>query len=308
MVKKPVVIPHRSIDESLLFYKANIATRQGFGMDIYAPDFKHQGVVLFQDNGIGKKGLPIRCNYYLIVLCIDGEADRTINQHSFRLRPHTFHVIKPGDIYSLKNATSDFDMLLLMFEPKVLDCLGKQMDGLRDLLGADEHSKPCGDLSIEDFLNWRRGYEVLNVELKQDRSYQEIAVAAGLIQLLSWARRGLHLSGIKPKVSKGQKLYIRYRALVEKSFNDLRSVKDYAEPLQVTSKHLSETVKSMSTKPALHFLHDRQLREAEYLLGRTEFSISDISRVLKYDTVSHFGRFFKGKKGVTPQGYRDSLK
>ena len=52
------------------------------------------------------------------------------------------------------------------------------------------------------------------------------------------------------------------------------------------------------------YIHREKLREAEYLLRHTDYSLTEISSYLKYPSQSHFTQVFKKYKGQTPQQYR----
>jgi AraC-like DNA-binding protein len=52
------------------------------------------------------------------------------------------------------------------------------------------------------------------------------------------------------------------------------------------------------------YIHREKLREAEYLLRHTEFSLSEITSYLNYPSQSYFTQIFKKYKRQTPQQYR----
>ena len=52
------------------------------------------------------------------------------------------------------------------------------------------------------------------------------------------------------------------------------------------------------------YIHREKIKEAEYLLRHTEYSLSEIASYLKYTSQSHFTRVFRQYLGRTPQQYR----
>ena len=56
------------------------------------------------------------------------------------------------------------------------------------------------------------------------------------------------------------------------------------------------------------YIHREKLREAEYLLRHTEYSLSEITSYLNYPSQSYFTQIFKKYRGQTPQQYRDGRK
>ena len=74
--------------------------------------------------------------------------------------------------------------------------------------------------------------------------------------------------------------------------------------MKVSAKHLSEIVKSATGLTALHYIHERVIQEAEYLLVYTLLSIKEIAFTLQFDDPSHFSRFFKKHKQLSPIEFR----
>ena len=54
------------------------------------------------------------------------------------------------------------------------------------------------------------------------------------------------------------------------------------------------------------YIHREKIREAEYLLRHTDYSLSDIALFLNYPSQSYFTQIFKKYRQQTPQQYRDS--
>ena len=54
-------------------------------------------------------------------------------------------------------------------------------------------------------------------------------------------------------------IYDEFRYLVQLYFLELKSVREYAEKIHVTPKHLSETVKKISGESALEIIHKTQI-------------------------------------------------
>ena len=53
------------------------------------------------------------------------------------------------------------------------------------------------------------------------------------------------------------------------------------------------------------YIHREKLREAKYLLERTDYTLTQITAFLNYPTQSYFTQIFKKYEGCTPQQYRD---
>jgi AraC family transcriptional activator of pobA len=101
-----------------------------------------------------------------------------------------------------------------------------------------------------------------------------------------------------------QALLHKYITLINAHYIEKRKVEDYAELLFVTPNHLSQVVKSVSGKNALHFINERVLSEARSFISYTELGIAEISYRVGFSDPSNFGKFFKKHTGLSPFDYR----
>ena len=96
----------------------------------------------------------------------------------------------------------------------------------------------------------------------------------------------------------------QFLSLIELHFNTMKTVSEYAELIDLSPKHLSETVKEKLGESALYFIHKRVVKEAKYLLVYTNKTIYSIAIALNFQDASQFTRFFKQKVGLSPKKYR----
>lgn len=111
----------------------------------------------------------------------------------------------------------------------------------------------------------------------------------------------------KAQFSQGEILFKRFiEQLTTYESND-RSVKAYAERLCVTPKYLSTVCKAVSGKTALEWIHDFLADTITHKLKYTDSSIKEIADELGFPNISFFGKFVKGRFGVSPKEYRLQL-
>lgn len=82
--------------------------------------------------------------------------------------------------------------------------------------------------------------------------------------------------------------------------------------LEELSRHCGLCTRSLSLKFKAElgmgipeYIHREKLREAKYLLERTDYTLTQITAFLNYPTQSYFTQIFKKYEGCTPQQYRD---
>lgn len=99
-------------------------------------------------------------------------------------------------------------------------------------------------------------------------------------------------------------VYQKFIQLVNNYYIEKRTVEEYAELMNITAKHLSQTVKQTSGKNALAFINDRIIAEAKTLIRYTPLDIAEIAYQLNFSDPANFGKFFKKHTGSTPLEFR----
>ncbi|MDQ4141465.1 MAG: helix-turn-helix transcriptional regulator, partial [Bacteroidota bacterium] len=101
------------------------------------------------------------------------------------------------------------------------------------------------------------------------------------------------------------KYYQDFQNLIKESLlTDNRNISQYAKELGVTTIHLNRICQSVAGKSALHVVQDYLIQGALNYLNNTDYSVSEISYILKVKDPFYFSRLFKKHIGVSPKVYR----
>ena len=82
------------------------------------------------------------------------------------------------------------------------------------------------------------------------------------------------------------------------------TVRDYAENLGVTTTHLTRVCRETAGKPATHFIRDKTMEEARFLLKETNEKIGVIASDLGFKSPAYFTRVFTETFGQSPKAFR----
>ena len=104
--------------------------------------------------------------------------------------------------------------------------------------------------------------------------------------------------------SRHKKVFESFIELVEKYHNEERSVGFYSNKLCISSKYLSQIIKSVSGFSAPDVISKYVILEAQHLLRHTDMSVKEISDQLNFPNHSFFYKYFKQHTGCTPNSYR----
>lgn len=99
----------------------------------------------------------------------------------------------------------------------------------------------------------------------------------------------------------------KFQNLVQQQFRELRTIKSYAEQLNVSAKYLTEIVKRSTGRHASEMITEQVIKEAKLLLQNPHLSIGEIADKLHFGDQSFFGKYFKRQTAVSPKRYRESV-
>lgn len=97
----------------------------------------------------------------------------------------------------------------------------------------------------------------------------------------------------------------RFLRLAQEHFREERFVEYYADALEVTTKHLSRTVKNQTGFTAVEWLERFIILEAQVLLKSSNLHVQQIADQLHFPSQSVFGKFFKKATGYSPREFRN---
>ncbi len=109
---------------------------------------------------------------------------------------------------------------------------------------------------------------------------------------------------LKVDLTRQEELTIRFWHILQENVKIERSVQFYADALNVTTGHLSKTLKEVSGKTASQLIESAVIVEARLLLMDPKLSIAQIAQELRFPDQSFFGKYFKKHVGLSPSAYR----
>jgi AraC family transcriptional activator of pobA len=109
------------------------------------------------------------------------------------------------------------------------------------------------------------------------------------------------------KYSSTEKTAVHFFRLLEIHCRAQHSVRFYADALNISSGHLTKTIKQITEITAKQCIENALILEAKILLQNSDFTILKISEELKFANTSFFSNFFKKHTSLSPSEYRIRL-
>jgi len=165
------------------------------------------------------------------------------------------------------------------------------------------------NLSSEEYELIKQSFEDIIKEYERF-SYEKDYILRNYIYILLLRIREIYRPYIKEfqaKASRAFKLANRFKHLVEKNFKVMHEVKQYAEKLSISTRHLTDVVNKTFGKSPREVISDMLLLEAKVQLGSTDKTATEIALELNFNDQAHFNHFIKQKTGYSPLELRKYL-
>ena len=296
--------PLLNVEEAIKMYKHLLKPNPHFGTDVYADNYKPEGIALIEDESTQSKGLPIRFDCYALILRLKGESRRSVDQYHYTIEPRSFQLINPGSLFSFEDISKSAKTFVLLFDKTFIteDNLSSHIKN--SLLSYHQLHIENVQLDGSLYAQVLDIFEQINAEFRiKSNGYQNLMkmYINQLLYLLQREKEKLHKEN---DITQLEHICSNFLSLIEENFEEKKRVYEYAVLLDITPNHLSETIQQTLGNSALSYIHKRILKEMEFLLCHSTLSIKQIASKLNVDTASQLGRFFKHHKGVTPKEFR----
>ncbi len=293
-----------TIKQILETYKHLHTSAPHFGMDIYSPSFVPKDIVLLHNSGGKSSGVPVRCDHYILILCLRGGSIRNVKQQEYKIDAHSLQLLPAGLIHSFIDSDDDSEFYVLLFEKEFLLQENIDTQKLEEMLYKFHENPSDALLDLPTFKTVVTLFEQLDSELKNEKSQYLLLSKMILTQLLFILEREKKSAHNTKLITRPQEIGTQFLCLIEQNFEYIKDVQSYAKMLDITPKHLSSTIKETLNASALSFIHSRVMKEIQYLLAYSDKSVAQISVYLNFENPSEMGRFFKKFEGITPKVYR----
>ena len=104
--------------------------------------------------------------------------------------------------------------------------------------------------------------------------------------------------------SRYSRSFADFKSSVKQSCTPMKSIKQYAGEINITSVHLNRICQSIAGRTALQIVHEFLILEAEKLLLQTDLQIAQIAYKLNFEDPAYFSRLFRKYTGVSPKEFR----
>lgn len=250
---------------------------------------------------IGTVTEPMKFTSATSVYVRRGECEVIIDLRRLKIKAPCFINIREGQILQCESISADFEAACIVFSKRMRDSLFMQINSAYPTISAGQVFS-IAESEVQSYEDLCR-----NLRLLQDSGNQWANEA--VLHLLAYFFFSVAVKAFvnaPAHRSSGERLVDMYLGLVQERFRTDRKLDIYAAELGVTAKHLSRSVKRITSFTASEWIERYLILEAKVLLKSTNMTIQQISDELGFSSQSFFGKYFKSSVGVSPREYRNS--
>ncbi|MFY1045761.1 helix-turn-helix domain-containing protein [Chryseobacterium sp. GP-SGM7] len=241
--------------------------------------------------------------FYAVLFFRRAEGSVVIDNREFALDVNRFFFINYNQVYSFKCSESN-EGDVIFFTKSFYNHVytgNKMIRSDTALRNVSPFISPKSDNLFD--IN-RTFLELHNEYQSKRKSKKEILCLLLKVLMLKYIRNSSKKNVIDRSVDHKKKLVDDFNDLVNVHYKELKTTSKYADQLNINSSYLNTLVKEFLDITAGQVIKNRVILEAERLLLHTSLSIIEISYELGFNDNSHFGKYFKSVKGISPNNFR----
>jgi AraC-like DNA-binding protein len=249
---------------------------------------------------------PHRHPYFQILYVERADGRHIVDHALYENMKDEVYLICPGQVHCWEDVTDAIGMRIYFNEDFLIDSTLSvnaiwELNLLREMGGAAIKLTDIERTQIDQIINmmFREHKHKSQEYASVVRSFLNVL----LIQLYRIFQR--ESEGTWP-LQRRTSLVENFQKLVGQHVAERRSVKFYADRLDVSMGYLNEQVKRQMGMTPGEYVKKTAVTEAKRLIANTNLSMAEIAQSLGFTDGSYFCRLFKTEMGMTPMKFKQS--
>ena len=257
-----------------------------------------------------KTEMPHKHNYYEMCFFTGGGGEHEIDFITHSIKPPSIHFLRPGQVHLIRRGEA-YKGYLIIFSEEFFNLRFHKMEIIPGYpLVTQLENGPILNLTPKQFDEFHQLLINIEEELTEsDADTEEIIIAYLKIFFLKLRQHFAKLISSQNEAGGTMKKTVyEFNQLVDKHYDQIHHVKDFAELMGESPVQLNRAIKTVTGKTASEVIIERLILEAKRLLLFSDLSNKEVAYKLNYEDPSYFARIFRKKTGFTPSGFRAKMK
>lgn len=249
--------------------------------------------------------VPYRQDYYSFFIAESGIMEIEIDVIRYTVKKNDLIFNNPSHVIQVLSISGDMTGKVIAFKKEFLD--GEIFNPTEKL--SFINSFPFLSLDEKEDLMVRELIQEMKAKLGDQQRPNRRQVAINLIGVLLHeidAIFKLKHGNAEKKFTSKETINYQFHNLVSTFYLQERSVRFYADMLNITPRHLNELSREVTGKSASDQIDELIIREAKIFLRNTNLSVKEIAETLRFSDQFSFSKYFKRFVKLSPTAYRES--
>lgn len=247
---------------------------------------------------------PVKFSASASIFVRRGECQADISLVNYNITGPSLVNIRRSNILMPSFVSSDFDAVCVVLSKRMTEAMFMCINSLPAFNMATCHpvvEVPEHQVAAYEVLYRRLG----EISAATDNEYIFQAQLYAMVQFFFQTGWHTYKQFVNDIPTPHGRIADRFMTLVRQNFKHERFLEFYANRLEITSKHLSRTIKAQTGVSAVEWIERFIVLEAKVLLKSSNLNIQQISDELHFPSQSFFGKYFKKKTGMSPKEFRN---
>ena len=143
---------------------------------------------------------------------------------------------------------------------------------------------------------------------QKNTGYEDVCQAYMEILIIRLMRNTALAVPTEPQVVSGNRQCAAVKRYIDLHFKESLTLDQLAEDAHMNKYYLSHAFKREYGVSPINYMITRRIEESKYLLAETDLSMSQISQLLGFSSLSYFSQVFRRTQSVSPMEYRQNTK
>ncbi len=266
-------------------------------------------LILFED--ITKVPLPTtpsRMKSLFLALCTSGNAQYTVDTKLHKVRTGDVIIISEEQVVGDYMLSDDCKGIALIMS---YDFFQNILSGIHELSALFLFARTHPVFHLEKTQTTALENDLQHIKNKimdtGHRFRRELIITMLKALIIDMSNVIYHFQQIgEAEQTRAEVIFRDFIQCVERNYRTERRVSWYAQQLCITSKYLSETIRSVSRRTPSEWIDSYVTRELRVMLRNSTMSIKQIAEELNFANQSFLGKYFKEHVGMNPSQFRKS--
>lgn len=251
----------------------------------------------------------VRTEIMLAILCLKGKGRLDLDGETHTIEADDLLICHPNIVIGKSMVSFDMEFRCIAMSPEYIHQLAIIAENSWDVLKFLEKS-PVIHLSHKETETFCQYYDLILSRLTGGPKHHlkevtDALLLAFLYEFHDTIERFVQLK--PPTYSSNERLFKEFLETLTSTYPKARMVTWYADRLHITPKYLSTVCKETSGHTASDLINKYVMKDALYLLKKSDKSIKEIVNELDFPNLSFFGKYVKRHTGLSPKQYREQL-